>query len=119
MCPHNTDSHIELSKLPALIKEKGWSCSEIRGYYAHTEPGCWLQGDSGYERNGTAFQVIAREDDLKVRVGWPGQFTTTYTCFSAMQVMWWLERILACRTYNGEQRNECKRCDQEPANQVS
>lgn len=101
MCPHDVDTHAELAKLPSLIKEKGWSCSDIRDHYANTEPGCWLAGSSGPTEGddikvmtGTLFQVIAREDDLKVRVGWPGQFTTTYTCFSATQVMWWLEKIL-------------------------
>lgn len=66
------------------------------------EPGEWLQGSSGpcdTHRGitlftGTAFQVIAREGDLKVRVAWPGQFTTTYSCFTADQVVWWLGKIL-------------------------
>lgn len=117
MCPHDVDTHAELIKLPALIKEKGWSCSEIRDHYANTEPGCWLQGSDGATidsggikgMTGTPFQVIAREEDLKVRVGWPAQSTTTYTCFSAEQVMWWLERILGLAAKDMEEiRNRRK-----------
>ena len=112
MCPHDVDTKAELRKLPNLLREKGWSCGEIRDHYANTEPGDWLQGSSGPTEThggitlftGTAFQVIAREDDLKVRVAWPGQFTTTYSCFSATQVVWWLEKILELADKDIEER---------------
>lgn len=102
MCPHDVDTKAELDKLPGLLREKGWSSTEVKDHYANTEPGFWLQGSSGPTEThggitlftGTAFQVIAREDDLKVRVAWPGQFTTTYTCYSADQVVWWLGKLL-------------------------
>jgi hypothetical protein len=115
MCPHDVDTKAELDKLPKLLREKGWSSSEVKEKYANTEPGSWLQGSSGPTEThsgitlftGTAFQVIAREDDLKVRVGWPGQFTTTYTCYSAEQVVWWLGKILelADKDYEERKRN--------------
>jgi hypothetical protein len=92
----------ELKRLPKLLREKGWSSSNVKEHYASVEPGQWLQGSSGpcdthhgiTLFTGTAFQVIAREDDLKVRVAWPGQFTTTYSCYTAEQVVWWLGKIL-------------------------
>jgi len=92
----------ELKRLPQLLQERGWSCSEIRDSYSSSSPGNWIQGSSGPREQhqgitiytGTAFQVIAREDDLKVRVAWPGQFTTTYSCYTAEQVVWWLGKVL-------------------------
>lgn len=114
MCPHDVDTKAELDKLPSLLREKGWSSTEVKERYSNVEPGFWLQGSSGpiegddiKVMTGTAFQVIAREDDLKVRVGWPGQFSTTYSCFSAEQVVWWLGKILdlAERDYEERKRN--------------
>lgn len=101
MCEH-CDPSAELQRLPKLLREKGWSSSEVKNHYGIMEPGEWLQGSSGPTETcqgitlftGTAFQVIVREDDLKVRVGWPGQFTTTYSCYTAEQVVWWLGKIL-------------------------
>lgn len=112
MCPSDFDSHAELQKLPKLLREKGWSSTEVKDHYSGSDPGIWIQGSSGPIEThneittftGTAFQVIAREDDLKVRVGWPGQFTTTYSCFSAEQVVWWLSKILDLADREAEER---------------
>lgn len=101
MCEYK-DPREELKRLPELFREHGWSYSPIHRNYSATSPGPWLQGSSGPTVNdggitvytGTVFQVIAREEDLKVRVGWPGQNTTTYTCSSAEQAVHWLIRIL-------------------------
>jgi hypothetical protein len=101
MCS-DCDMGDELKRLPQLLQERGWSCSEIREGYSSSSPGNWIQGSSGpCEKHhgitiymGTAFQVIARDDDLKVRVAWPGQFSTTYSCYTADQVVWWLDKIL-------------------------
>ncbi len=101
MC-EDCDPSTELKRLPQLLREKGWSSSDVKSNYGVMEPGEWLQGSSGPTETyqgitlftGTAFQVIVREDDLKVRVGWPGQFTTTYSCYTAEQVVWWLGKIL-------------------------
>lgn len=103
MCPTDVDTKAELARLPALLREAGWSCSEVKAEYPGSAgPGDWIQGSSGPTETtsgitlftGTAFQVIAREEDLKVRVAWPAQGTTTYSCFSAEQVVWWLGKIL-------------------------
>jgi hypothetical protein len=92
----------ELKRLPKLLREKGGSSSDVKEHYTSIKLSEWLQGSSGPcdTHHGitlftsTAFQVIAREDDLKVRVAWPGQFTTTYSCYTAEQVVWWLGKIL-------------------------
>jgi len=102
MCIQDKEPREELKRLPEMLKEHGWSASPIHCNYSATSPGDWLQGSSGPTEThqgitlftGTAFQVIAREEDLKVRVGWPGQMTTTYTCFTAEQVVWWLSKLL-------------------------
>jgi hypothetical protein len=108
MCPTDVDTKAELAKLPALLREMGWSCTEVKPEYPGSAgPGDWVQGSSGPTEGGSGegpmsirvmtgvpFQVIAREEDLKVRVGWPAQGTTTYSCSSADQVVWWLGKIL-------------------------
>jgi hypothetical protein len=103
MCPTDVDTKAELAKLPLLLRERGWSSSEVKvDYLGSKGPGDWIQGSSGPTETtsgitlftGTPFQVIAREDDLKVRVGWPGQMTTSYSCYDADQVVWWLGKIL-------------------------
>lgn len=103
MCNPDVDTKAELARLPRLLRERGWSSSEVKeDYHGFAGPGCWIQGSSGPTETtsgitlytGTPFQVIAREDDLKVRVGWPGQFTTTYSCYTAEQVEYWLGKIL-------------------------
>jgi len=103
MCPSDVDTKAELARLPLLLRERGWSSSEVKADYPGSSgPGDWIQGSSGPTETasgitlftGTPFQVIAREEDLKVRVGWPAQGTTTYTCYSAEQVEWWLGKIL-------------------------
>lgn len=101
MC-EDCDPNTELKKLPELLREKGWFSSDVHSGY-ESLPGNWIDGSSGpCEKHqgittymGTAFQVSAHESDLKVRVAWPGQFTTTYSCYTAEQVVWWLSKILS------------------------
>jgi len=114
MC-EDCDPSTELKRLPKLLQEKGWSSSDIRADYGVMEPGEWIQGSSGpCEKHqgitiymGTAFQVIARENDLKVRVAWPGQFPTTYSCYTAEQVVWWLSKILDMADKDTHDRMSC------------
>lgn len=102
MCTPDCNSEEELAKLPDLITAKGWSCAGVRKLSV-SDDHSYLHGSSGPTEGGEgeirvmtgiSFSVTAREEDLKVRVGWPGQNNTTYTCFSAEQVMHWLEKFL-------------------------
>lgn len=101
MCTPDCDSEAELAKLPALITAKGWSSGEVRKL-RESDDHSYLIGSSGPTEDaggirvltGISFSITAREEDLKVRVGWPGQMNTTYTCFSADQVMHWLSKFL-------------------------
>lgn len=47
---------------------------------------------------GMCFQVIACECDIKVRVAWHDESTTTYSCHTADEVVWWLDQILVMTT---------------------
>lgn len=104
MCWPNRNPNEEILKLPTLIREKGWDCSDVR------ENGTFIQGASDPPEHiapdvigaaairvysGVAFNITAREEDLKVRIAWPGQFTTSFSCDSADQVIMWLGRMIA------------------------
>lgn len=104
MCTPDCDSEKEIAKLPDLIAAKGWSCAGVRKL-RESDDHSYLIGSSGpieggdgpndiRVMTGITFSVTAREEDLKVRVGWPGQMNTTYTCFSAEQVMYWLSKFI-------------------------
>lgn len=104
MCPPEKNPKEEILLLPNLIREKGWDCSDVR------ENGTFMMGASDPPEpidpnakgaaairvySGVAFNITAREEDLKVRIAWPGQFTTSFSCSSAEQVVWWLGKMIA------------------------
>lgn len=104
MCKMDCNPQEEILKVPTLIREQGWSCSEYSEHYniivGGSDPSSPVDPNAtGPEAitvyTGVVFNVQARGDDLKVRIGWPGQFTTSFSCDSAEQVIMWLGKMIA------------------------
>lgn len=84
----------EIYKLPELIRASGWVCSEVENasIQGSSGPSKKIRGITVYQ--GIDFSITARRDDFKVRIGWPGELTTTISVYTATQVIFWLGKMM-------------------------